>query len=118
MSDVPFFSCLSPTHAAIDMTGCGDSSALDVVENSRDYVIACNNVGGTGRKVLWERGAGTAAGVSSSQQLSANGLCPRRTVPSLLLHQHDDRQVRHTPSVGEQGGHMLHQPATICQCAG
>ena len=53
---------LSPTHAAIDMTGCGDSSALEVVENSRDYVITCNNIGGTGRKVTWERGAGLAAG--------------------------------------------------------
>ena len=49
-------------HAAIDMTGCGDSSALEVVENSRDYVITCNNVGGTGRKVTWERAAGIAAG--------------------------------------------------------
>ena len=48
--------------AAIDMTGCGDSSALEVVENSRDYVITCNNIGGTGRKVTWERGAGIAAG--------------------------------------------------------
>ena len=57
-----FFFCRSPTHAAIDMTGCGDSSALEVVENSRDYVITCNNVGGTGRKVTWERAAGTAAG--------------------------------------------------------
>ena len=44
------------------MTGCGDSSALEVVENSRDYVITCNNVGGTGRKVTWERGAGISAG--------------------------------------------------------
>ena len=57
-----FFPCLSPTHAAIDMTGCGDSSALEVVENSRDYVITFNNIGGTGRKVLWERGAGIDAG--------------------------------------------------------
>ena len=55
-------SYFSPTHAAIDMTGCGDSSALEMVENSRDYVITCNNVGGTGRKVTWERAAGTAAG--------------------------------------------------------
>ena len=44
------------------MTGCGDSSALEVVENSTDYVITCNNVGGTGRQVRWERGAGIAAG--------------------------------------------------------
>ena len=44
------------------MTGCGDSSALEVVENSTDYVITCNNVGGTGRKVTWERGVGLAAG--------------------------------------------------------
>ena len=44
------------------MTGCGDSSALEVVENSRDYVITCNNVGGTGRQVKWERGAGLSAG--------------------------------------------------------
>ena len=44
------------------MTGCGDSSALEVVENSRDYVITCNNVGGTGRLVAWERGVGIAAG--------------------------------------------------------
>ena len=57
-----FSFCLSQTHAAIDMTGCGDSSALEVVENSRDYVITCNNIGGTGRKVTWERGAGLAAG--------------------------------------------------------
>ena len=56
------FFCLSPTHAAIDMTGCGDSSALEVVENSRDYVITCNNVGGTGRQVAWDRGVGIAAG--------------------------------------------------------
>ena len=51
-----------PNHAAIDMTGCGDSSALEVVENSRDYVITCNNVGGTGRQVRWERGVGIGAG--------------------------------------------------------
>ena len=44
------------------MTGCGDSSTLEVVENSRDYVITCNNVGGTGRAVKWDRGVGTAAG--------------------------------------------------------
>ena len=56
------FFCLSPTRAAIVMTGCGDSSALEVVENSRDYVITCNNVGGTGRAVKWERGVGIAAG--------------------------------------------------------
>ena len=56
------FFCPSPTHAAIDMTGCGDSSALEVVENSRDYVITCNNIGGTGRAVKWERGARLAAG--------------------------------------------------------
>ena len=60
-SDVVLF-CLSPTHAAIDMTGCGDSSALEVMENSRDYVITCNNVGGTGRSVKWDRAAGIAAG--------------------------------------------------------
>ena len=57
-----FSFCLSPTHAAIDMTGCGDSSALEVMENSRDYVITCNNVGGTGRAVKWDRGAGIPAG--------------------------------------------------------
>ena len=44
------------------MTGCGDSSALEVVENSTDYVITCNNVGGTRRMVKWERGVGLAAG--------------------------------------------------------
>ena len=56
------FFCLSPTHAAIDMTGCGDSSALEVVENSRGYIITCNNVGGTRRMVKWDRGVGIAAG--------------------------------------------------------
>ena len=44
------------------MTGCGDSSALEVVENSRDYIITCNNVGGTRRMVKWDRGVGIAAG--------------------------------------------------------
>ena len=106
-----------PNHAAIEMTGCGDSSALEVVENSRDYVITCNNIGGSGRKVTCERSRASSRRLRRRQRLSVSRLCHRHAVPSLLLHQHDDRQVRHTPSVGEQGGQMLHQTATICQPA-
>ena len=60
-----------PNHAAIDMTGCGDSSALEVVENSRDYVITCNNVGGTGRQVTWEKAAGDCVAVNNCQSAVA-----------------------------------------------
>ena len=42
--------------------GCGDSSPLEVRENTQNYVITCNNIGGTGRRVVWDRGAGVGAG--------------------------------------------------------
>ena len=47
---------------AIDLSGCGDSSPLEVTEDTQDYVITCNNVGVTGRQVNWERAAGVSAG--------------------------------------------------------
>ena len=55
---------------AVDLSGCGDSSPLEVTEDTQDYVITCNNVGGTGRQVAWDRGAGVSAG-----QCPSNGDC-------------------------------------------
>ena len=48
------------------MMGCGDRNPLEVTEDTVNYVITCNNIGGTGRRVTWQRGQAINAGYCGS----------------------------------------------------
>ncbi|XP_070202843.1 uncharacterized protein [Littorina saxatilis] len=53
---------LTALSIGIEMTGCGENSPLEMVENSQNYNVTCTNIGGTDWSVKWERARGRGAG--------------------------------------------------------